>query len=112
MDDNIFFQEVIKIVKETLSKELAFHSEYYNKDVILDTDKCYRVIIEWKKCMGEIVIEQPEFAPYRYVSFKIVSCIDTDSLSLFCWYDSSDDSLDSIRAKIDEGLKIGFNYSK
>lgn len=110
MKDKMFFQEVINIVKETLSKELALYSDCYSKDVIVDTDKCYRAIIEWSRCMGEIVIEQPDFAPYRYVSFKIQSCIDNDNLSLFCWYDSSDDSLDTIRSKIIEGINIGFNY--
>ena len=89
---------------------MASHSDLYNIDVILDTEKCYRAIIEWTRCMGEIIIEQPVFAPYRYVSFTIQSFVDTDNQSLFCWLDSSDDSLDTIRTKIIEGINIGFNY--
>ena len=110
MDDNIFFKKLINILKETVSKELALHSDFYSQNVIINTENCYRVIIEWTKCMGEIVIEKPVFAPYRYVSFTIQSCTDKENQFLFCWYDSPDDSLDTVRKKITEGINIGFNY--
>ncbi|MBP3800966.1 MAG: hypothetical protein J6I85_02890 [Clostridia bacterium] len=111
MSNKIEFLNVLKTVKETFTEELAkYPAKAYNKDIIIDTDHCFRVIIEWEKCIGELVVEKPEFAPYRYVSFSVLSSVTDEITSIFSWLDSINDSLEMIKDKIREGLLIGYTY--
>lgn len=82
----------------------------YNKDIIIDNEKCFRVIIEWERCMGELIIEKPEFAPYRYANFNILSSVTDEITSVYRWCDSMNDSLEVIKNKIREGIITGFKY--
>ena len=52
------------------------------------------------------MVEEPEFAPYRYVSFSVLSNVTDEITSIFSWYDS----LEMIKDKIREGLLIGYTY--
>ena len=76
MSNNIDLCNVLKNAKEALFEELSkYPIESYNQDIVINNDCCFRTIIEWEKCMGELIIEEAEFAPYRYVSFNILSSI-------------------------------------
>lgn len=111
MSNNIDLCNVLKNAKETLFEELSkYPIESYNQDIVINNDCCFRTIIEWKKCMGELIIEEAEFAPYRYVSFNILSSITEEIAPIFYWYDSENDSLETIIDKIKEGLLIAFKY--
>lgn len=111
MSNKIEFFNVLKMVKETFTEELAkYPAKSYKKDIIIDTDHCFRVIIEWEKCIGELVVEEPEFAPYRYVNFNILSSTTDEITAIFSWSDSRNDSLKIIKDKIKEGLLIGYKY--
>ncbi|MBP5696426.1 MAG: hypothetical protein J6X11_07255 [Treponema sp.] len=106
-----FFTDIILLAKNTVNKELKLYPDKcYKVEVIVDNEACYRAIIEWERCMGELLVERPDFAPYRYVSLN-VSAIDSDGTSpVYCWYDSEGDSLEVIEEKIIEGIEAGFNY--
>lgn len=97
MNYEVNFHNVLQIARETLLDELLKYSvESYNKDVIIDNDNCFRAIIEWERCIGELIIEESEYVPYRYVSFNILSSVTEEIISIFCWYDSVNDSLEII----------------
>lgn len=111
MSNNIELYNVLKNARETLFEELSkYPIESYHQDIVINNDYCFRTIIEWKKCMGELIIEEAEFAPYRYVSFNILSSITEEIMPIFYWYDSENDSLETIIDKIKEGLFIAFKY--
>lgn len=111
MSNSIDFYNVLKNVKEALFEELSKYSnESYNQDIVIDNDFCFRTIIEWEKCMGELIIEEAEFAPYRYVSFNVLSSITEGITPIFYWNDSEDDSLETIINRLKEGLLIAFKY--
>ncbi|MBR0490521.1 MAG: hypothetical protein IJJ82_00545 [Clostridia bacterium] len=111
MSCEIDFLYVLKTVKEIFEEELSkYPAKSYNKDIIIDNDHCFRVVIEWKKCMGELIVEEPGFAPYRYVNFNILSWTTDEIKAIFSWSDSINDSLKIIKDKIKEGLLIGYKY--
>lgn len=111
MNNSIDICNVLKNVKEALFEELSkYPIESYNQDIVINNDCCFRTIIEWEKCMGELIVEEAEFAPYRYISFNILSSITDEITPIFYWYDSQDDSLETIINKIKEGLLIAFKY--
>ena len=111
MSNNIDLNIVLKSVRFTLTEELSkYPIESYKQDIIINDNNCFRTIIEWEKCMGELLVEKAEFAPYRYVIFNIFSIITEEITPVFCWYDSENDSLETIIKKIKEGLLMGFKY--
>ena len=111
MNTDTFFKDTIILAKKTINNELNRYSDmFYNMEVIIDNEKCYRIVIEWKRCMGELLVDRPEFAPYRYVSLNILSTDTINISSVYCWYDSEGDSLEIIKQKIIEGINAGFNY--
>ena len=111
MSNNIVFSDILKSARETLFEELSrYPIQCYNQDRVINNDCCFRAIIEFEKCIGELIVEEADFAPYRFVSFNILSSIAEDITQIFCWYDSEDDSIETITQKIREGLLIAFNY--
>ncbi len=107
------FRDVLQISKVTLEAcllEYPIHS--YNKDVLVDTDNCYRVIVEWKNCLGEMLVEQANYAPYRYLTFNILPTDIDEVIPIFAWNDSDTDSLESIKDKIKEGVCCAFDYNQ
>ncbi len=104
-------KDIILLAKTTINNELQRYSDkFYDIEVLIDNETSYRIIIKWKKCMGELLIDRPEFAPYRYVSFNILSTDTVGISSVYCWYDSEGDPLEIIEQKIIEGIGTGFNY--
>ncbi len=114
MNDDTFLNEIIIQTKNTVTEKLCrYPDKSYKLEVVKDTKNCCRIIIEWKKCMGELLVDNPDFAPYRYVSFNIaaVDSTDTDADSVvYCWLDSEGDSMEDIKQRIIMGLEAGFNY--
>ncbi|MBR1675053.1 MAG: hypothetical protein IJ703_08855 [Eubacterium sp.] len=111
MSNSIDLYNVLKSAKEALFEELSkYPIESYKQDIVIDNDCCFRTIIEWEKCMGELIIEEAEFAPYRYISFNILSSIIDEITPIFYWYDSENDSLETIINRIKEGVLIAFKY--
>ena len=95
------FQSVLKTAKSTFFSETQKYQNACQKEVLIDNEECFRAIVEWKKCTGELLVERSDFTPYRYVSFNILS-IEKDE-SVFCYYDS-EESLEEIADKIKEGF--------
>lgn len=100
-------RKLIEEIKRTIK-----YVEYNGKvDVLIDDINCFRAIIEWEKCIGEIIVDYPDFAPYRFISFNILASDSEEAKSIYYWLDKDGDSLDFIRAKICEGLEVAEKYS-
>lgn len=111
MASDVFFKDVLLLAKNTVNKEFNLYpGKFYNVEVIVDDEACYRAIIEWERCMGELLVERPDFAPYRYLSLQVVATDTADFSFVYCWYDSEGDSLEVIEEKIIKGIEAGFNY--
>ena len=111
MSHNVELYNVLQMARNTLLEELAkYPIESYKLDIIINDESCFRTIIEWKKCIGELIIEEAEYAPYRYIRFNILSSVTEEITPIFCWYDSERDSLETIINKIKEGLLVAFEY--
>ncbi len=111
MSHNDRFDIILNSAKNALLEELSrFSNESYKQEIIFNDETCFRTIIEWENCIGELIVEEAEFAPYRNISFIILSSVTKDIIPIFCWYDSEKDSLETIIEKIKEGLLIAFGY--
>jgi hypothetical protein len=94
--------ETKKIIKEELQK--CDYSSC-NKEIVVDNDTCFRIVVENGDCMAEVLVEEPGFAPYRYVSINVLAYTG-EVQSIYSWYDSSADTLNDIKKGILEGLKV------
>ena len=69
------------------------------------------VSVEFNNCMGEILVTQPYFAPYRFVKIEILSSDCIEDAHIFRWYDSENDSVDEVLFQICKCLDIAKNYN-
>ena len=107
--NNNLLDEIISMVKGILLKENDLKHNG-NVDILIDDTNCFRAIIDWERCIGEIIVDNPDFAPYRFISFNILASDSEESKSIYYWLDKDGDSIDYIRTKICEGLKIADKY--
>ena len=105
---DLSFSQLIEVVKQTL---LQLSYEYnFNFDTVRDNLSCYRVVINFNNCMGEILINNEEFVPYRYVQVEILSFDSKSFHQVYYWGDSQDDDLQSIIYHIKEGVQTGIQF--
>mgnify|MGYP004642689061 CR=1 FL=1 len=111
MDSQETFSQILKAVKILVSEKKAELYKECNFDVLIDTETAYRVIIEFDNCMGEILVNQPYFAPYRFVKIEMLSSVCVEDTHIFIWYDSESDSVDEILFQIRKCFDIAKKYN-
>ena len=108
--NDISFLLVMDSVKQTINQLIV---DYNLTVTVLKNDKtCYRVIIEFKNSMGEIIVSQPDFAPYRFVQIEILSSISDEFKQIYYWGDENEDDLESIIFHIKKGIDYGMDFDK
>ncbi len=108
MDNEINLFKKIKLIVINWVEQYQDYFEKNNiKMVILRNEgDGFVVSFESDTSMAEIVVENPEFAPYRFVSFEIVTIEDSQAKIIYSWYDNEYTSENEIR----EELKKGIDY--
>jgi len=57
------------------------------KGVKIEETECneniYKIFLDFKNCMGEVLVTTPEFAPYRFVSSNSLTNRNRESSSVF-----------------------------
>ncbi len=87
-------------------------SDYYNLkvDVLKKDINCYRAIIDFKNSMGEVIVHQPDFAPYRFVRIEILSSLTDEFDQIYVWGDKDGDDIQTIISHIKQGISAGNKY--
>lgn len=105
------FKIILKQVKEWLEKNSKKPPFTVLKfDQVINNDKCLRVIFENSNCVGEVIVEQPECAPYRFVKIEILSLRDNDNKLIYAWYDKENDKCEYIISQLQKGLTYALAY--
>ena len=102
------FNEIIQVIHnwfEHLQKE-----EYASNmriEVVKDEADCFHVFFETLNYISELMVHEPYFAPYRWVSFQVMSVKKPVSSSpVFTYYDSSSDTTEEMICQLNKGIKI------
>ena len=102
------FNEIMKIVHkwfEQIQKEEC--ASKMKIEVMKDEADCFHVFFETLNCISELVVNEPDFAPYRWVSFLVMSVKEPiNSLPIFCYYDNSSDAAEEIINQLNNGIKV------
>ena len=111
MSDSVTLEVALLAAKTALFESLSeISGSDYKIDIIIDDNSCFRAIIDFEKCIGELIIEKQNYTPYRYICFNILSSITELPFSIFFWSDSENDSFETIKNNISEGVKAAANY--
>ena len=99
-------QRVKTIVREWLlenSDVLDAHG--VQMEMVADNEDYLRIILETEDRMGEIVVEDASFAPYRFFKIEVAQIVDDRAEIVMAWYDKDATGDDEYR----EVLKNGVN---
>ncbi|MBR1848454.1 MAG: hypothetical protein IJ791_04370 [Lachnospiraceae bacterium] len=99
---DISFDEVKNKIKKLLYDLDAKRG--VSTEVLRDDGEVFRISIETEASMAEVLVEKPDFAPYRWVRVEVYD-LNTETLT-YVWNDEEGDSLEKILEKIAEGLKL------
>ena len=106
MHDNQQFYHIFSDVKEHMEKIHGMGSFKFSEYIINDDSLC--IIIDFSKCIYELVVENKEFTPYTYVKIEILSIVEKEN-PIYVWYDDNYES-EMIISQIDESLEFASKY--
>ena len=76
-------------------------------EILEHTDILYRVVFEGEHSLAELIVDNPCFAPYRYVSFLIYSANhSSESEPIFSYYDNETSTIEEIIAQLNNGINV------
>lgn len=98
-------QKIKRIVKEWLIENRHILDESsINLEILIDTEQCFRIILESADKMGEIIVEDARFAPYRYFKLEIAQIIDDRAQIVNAWYDTENTDDDYYQSALKNGI--------
>ena len=103
--DEVAFSTVLGAVKAAVA---AWPNSDDQIRVITDSESAYWTIIELDHCMGEIVVNESTWAPYRFVKMEILPL--DDGPPVFVWCDGAGDDAATIGRQITAGLQAAMEY--
>ena len=86
------------------------HKTLKNKRVSIvtlkDDEACLRVELNFGECLSEIIVSEPDFAPYRYVSFQAARIANGIPDLLYSWYDKEETTTQEIIENLNKAMNI------
>jgi len=112
MTDNNSFQtikkEIISLVNANINK---FKKQGVEIEEIKNSEDCYRIIFHFNNCMAQIIVDDHNFSPYRFVCFEVIGWIAEKSKIIYYFYDDSETDIEEILFQINKGFEFASNYS-
>lgn len=105
-------EDIIKNVKEWVRNIQKQYSGILQLGGVTEEDKVYRVEFTCKNCMIEVVVDEPDWAPYRNVSCLIVALVNNIPEVVYCWYDSDEDNISDILEQLNRSIIVAINYEE
>lgn len=104
------FDEIIKAVHKWLEQTLTKYSSEIKADIQKDDADFLHVFLEGANYLSELTVSKPYFAPYRYVSFLVMSLSESvNAQPIFVYYDDNDDTTEKIIEELNRGIQISVN---
>lgn len=98
-------QKIKRVVKEWLIENRYILDESsIELETLIDNEQCFRIILESADKMGEILVEDASFAPYRYFKLEIAQIIDNRAQIVNAWYDTENTDDDYYQSALKSGI--------
>ena len=105
------FTEVREIVAHWLKRNQGIFENNISVEVLRDNIDCLRFELNFGEILAEIIVEEPGFAPYRYVSFQAADIIDGVWKMVYTWYDEEETTAEEIVGNLDKALAACRSYT-
>ena len=73
-------------------------------EMVADNEDYLRIILKTEDRMGEIVVEDASFAPYRFFKIEVAQIVDDRAEIVMEWYDNEDTDDDAYREALKNGV--------
>ncbi|MBK1997116.1 hypothetical protein JI640_14500 [Listeria ivanovii subsp. londoniensis] len=112
MPNNIFNSIRLGVIAWLDANKESIEENGIKVTIIKNKKDSYVVEFDNDICMAEIVVEEATYAPYRYVSFEVVSIVDSNVKIIYSWYDDETSVLTDIEKELDKGIQFLTNEVK
>jgi hypothetical protein len=110
--DNFSFIEVKDAVTQWIvEKEEKFKSKNIMIEIVENNKERLYVIINFGECMAAIVVAEPDFTPYRFVSFEVAAIEDGISTIPYSWYYEEGNTIEEIIKNLDKAIDVALEYN-
>lgn len=104
------FLDIKTIVKEWCEQnEAYFKSNKISSEVVCNEKDCFVVIFDNNIAMAEVVVEQANHTPYRFVSFEVATVEFGKVKISYSWYDDENTSKKEIKEQLSKGINYFIN---
>ena len=103
--DETTFSTVLGAVKAAIAAWPNFGQQIR---VMTDSESTYWAVVELDHCMGEIVVNESAWAPYRFVKMEILPL--DDGPPVFVWCDGPGDAAATVGRQITAGLQAAMKH--
>ena len=101
---------IIKSTKKWVTHTGDKYDNLIKIEILVNKELVYRVILELENCMAQVIVEEPQCAPYKNVALEVVGMEDGRVNDIYSWYDKGDENISEILFQLDKGIKFAFNY--
>ena len=108
--NNPLFVKVKDIVTQWVKdKEENFKNVMF--ETIENTEDRLYVILYFGECMAAIVVAEPDFAPYRFVSFEAGAIVNDIHKIMHTWYDEEGTTIEQIIKNLNDAINVVLEYN-
>lgn len=104
--DKLFYEIKNLIIEWVQKNQKYFKDNNIEMNILRNETDGLVVGFENSSFMAEIVVENSNFAPYRFISFEVAAIIENQTAIIYSWYDNDNTS----KQEIEDNLKKGIDY--
>jgi len=110
--DNSSFVKVKEVVTQWIKdNEEEFESKNIVIEIVENNKERLYVILSFGECMAAIVVAEPDFAPYRFVSFEVAAMENGIPTMPYSWYDEEGNTIEEIIKNLDKAIDVALEYN-
>lgn len=107
----ISIEEIKHHVQGWVTKVGRDYFSVLNVEIVKNEERLFWAIFHLNGCMAQVIVAEPQFAPYRNVSFEVVSTVCGETQSVFNWFDCDEDDTKGIIRNLQLGIEFAINYT-
>jgi hypothetical protein len=105
--NNLLFIEIKKgIFKWVMDSYEELGDRNISVEILMNENDCLRIELNFGEFLAEILVEKPDFAPYRYVYFQAVGIVNGVPELLYFWYDNDETTIEEIIENLENAIKV------
>lgn len=104
--------DIIKFVRIWVASVDDKYKNFLNTEILVDKELSYRVVFELKNCMVQIIVDEPNFAPYENIAFEALGMKDDNIDNIYFWYDNGNESVSEILFQLNKGIKFVLDFDR